>query len=72
MREGVTIVDPATTYIDAEAELAADTRLWPGTIIQGAAKIAGGCEIGPYAVIENAVVKAARAWARLRVYGRVR
>ena len=35
MREGVTIVDPASTYIDAEAVILADTRLWPGTMIQG-------------------------------------
>jgi len=57
MREGVTIVDPASTYIDAEAVLSPDTRLWPGTIIQGAARIGSHCEIGPYTVVESAVVK---------------
>jgi bifunctional UDP-N-acetylglucosamine pyrophosphorylase/glucosamine-1-phosphate N-acetyltransferase len=57
MREGVTIVDPASTYIDAEAVLAPDTRLWPGTIIQGASRIGSNCEIGPYTVVESSVVK---------------
>jgi bifunctional UDP-N-acetylglucosamine pyrophosphorylase / glucosamine-1-phosphate N-acetyltransferase len=69
MREGVTIVDPASTYIDSEAVLHADTRLWPGTIIQGASRIGVNCEIGPYTILENAVVKdGARVgpFARLR------
>ncbi len=57
MREGVTIVDPATTYIDAEAVIHPDTRLWPGTIIQGASRVGSHCEIGPYTILENAVVK---------------
>jgi bifunctional UDP-N-acetylglucosamine pyrophosphorylase/glucosamine-1-phosphate N-acetyltransferase len=56
MLAGVTIVDPATTYISAEARLSADTTLWPGTIIRGASRIGSGCEIGPYTVIENASV----------------
>jgi len=69
MREGVTIVDPGSTYIDAEAVIQPDSRLWPGTFIQGATKIGTGCEIGPYTVLENAVVKdGARVgpFARLR------
>ena len=70
MREGVTIVDPASTYIDAEAVLAPDTRLWPGTIIQGASRIGSHCEIGPYTVVEEVrLLKTARKvgpFARLR------
>jgi bifunctional UDP-N-acetylglucosamine pyrophosphorylase/glucosamine-1-phosphate N-acetyltransferase len=57
MRAGVTIVDPASTYIDANATLQSDTRIWPGTIIQGPCHIGKGCEIGPYTVIENSVIK---------------
>src|SRR5258706_2581565 len=57
MREGVTILDPASTYIDLEAVIHPDTRLWPGTIIQGATRIGSRCEIGPYTILENAVVK---------------
>ncbi len=69
MREGVTIVDPSTTYIDSEAVLHSDTRIWPGTMIQGASKVGTNCEIGPYTILENAVVKdGARVgpFARLR------
>src|SRR5258708_496893 len=39
MREGVTIIDPSTTYIDLDAVIHPDTRLWPGTIILGASRI---------------------------------
>jgi bifunctional UDP-N-acetylglucosamine pyrophosphorylase / glucosamine-1-phosphate N-acetyltransferase len=69
MREGVTIVDPGSTYIDADAVLWPDARLWPGTIILGSSRIGSRCEIGPYAVLEGAVVKdGARVgpFARLR------
>jgi bifunctional UDP-N-acetylglucosamine pyrophosphorylase/glucosamine-1-phosphate N-acetyltransferase len=69
MREGVTIMDSASTYIDSEAAIGADTRLWPGTIIQGATRIGSNCEIGPYTILENAIVKdGARVgpFARLR------
>jgi bifunctional UDP-N-acetylglucosamine pyrophosphorylase/glucosamine-1-phosphate N-acetyltransferase len=69
MREGVTIIDPASTYIDADATIHPDTRLWPGTIIQGAAKIGSHCEIGPYTVIDNAAVKDG---ARVGPFARVR
>ena len=35
MRNGVTIVDPATTTIDAEVEIGQDARIEPGTILAG-------------------------------------
>ena len=35
MREGVTMVDPATTYLDAEVELEPDVRILPNTILGG-------------------------------------
>jgi len=69
MREGVTVVDPATTYIDDRATIGQDTRLWPGTVIQGASVIGSGCELGPYTVIENAILRdnvKAGPFARLR------
>ncbi len=47
MDEGVTIVDPNTTYIDAEVEIGRDTTIWPGTFIQGKTRIGEGCEVGP-------------------------
>ena len=35
MRNGVTIVDPATTTIDAEVEIGQDARIEPGTVLAG-------------------------------------
>lgn len=47
MRQGVTMVDPTNTYIDATVTLASDVTLFPGTILQGACTIGAGTEIGP-------------------------
>jgi bifunctional UDP-N-acetylglucosamine pyrophosphorylase/glucosamine-1-phosphate N-acetyltransferase len=69
MREGVTILDPATTYIEATAVLTRDTRIWPGTVIRGDSRIGTGCEIGPYTIIEGAIVKDG---ARVGPFARIR
>jgi bifunctional UDP-N-acetylglucosamine pyrophosphorylase/glucosamine-1-phosphate N-acetyltransferase len=45
MAAGVTIVDPATTYIDGEVEVGPDTVIHPGVLIQGRSKIGSACEI---------------------------
>ncbi|MGC8480608.1 MAG: bifunctional UDP-N-acetylglucosamine diphosphorylase/glucosamine-1-phosphate N-acetyltransferase GlmU [Acidimicrobiales bacterium] len=47
MTAGVTIVDPLSTYIDAEVEIGGDTTIWPQTFLSGATAIAQNCEIGP-------------------------
>jgi bifunctional UDP-N-acetylglucosamine pyrophosphorylase / glucosamine-1-phosphate N-acetyltransferase len=47
MRNGVTIVDPATTTIDAEVEIGQDARIEPGTILAGATVVAQDAVIGP-------------------------
>jgi bifunctional UDP-N-acetylglucosamine pyrophosphorylase/glucosamine-1-phosphate N-acetyltransferase len=44
---GVTMVDPARTYIDATVRLGTDVTIFPGTILQGATSIGNGCELGP-------------------------
>lgn len=46
-RAGVTIQDPATTWIDADVSIEPDTLILPGTYLQGATSIAGGATIGP-------------------------
>ena len=51
MAAGVTIVDPATTYIDAEVAIGADTVLRPNTFLGSGSRIGSGCEIGPSAQI---------------------
>ena len=56
MSAGVTLVDPQTTWIDAEVEIESDAVVHPFTVIRGASRIASGAEIGPHAVIVGAVV----------------
>ena len=45
MAAGVTIVDPATTYIDQDVDIGADTIIHPGVTIEGATRIGNACEI---------------------------
>jgi bifunctional UDP-N-acetylglucosamine pyrophosphorylase / glucosamine-1-phosphate N-acetyltransferase len=47
MLEGVTVVDPATTWVHASVDLAPDVILLPGTSLEGATSIAAGARIGP-------------------------
>lgn len=71
--EGVTIVDPATTWIDDDAKLAADVTILPHTQILGATVIGAGATVGPDTTLvdcevgEDAVVK--RTDANLAVIG---
>src|SRR5690606_30199245 len=72
-REGVTIVDPATTWIDDDATLAPDVTILPNTHILRATTIAAGATIGPDTSLvdcevgEDAVVR--RTDATLAVIG---
>ena len=45
MAAGVTLIDPATTYIDADVEIGGDTVIHPGAIIEGQSRIGSACEI---------------------------
>src|SRR5207253_1393973 len=56
MAAGVTIVDPATTWIEPTVELAADTTILPFTILRGSTRIETGAEIGPHSVAVDARV----------------
>jgi bifunctional UDP-N-acetylglucosamine pyrophosphorylase / glucosamine-1-phosphate N-acetyltransferase len=47
MHKGVTMVDPARTYVDTTVELATDVTLFPDTILQGSCVVGAGSEIGP-------------------------
>ncbi|MGB3375261.1 MAG: bifunctional UDP-N-acetylglucosamine diphosphorylase/glucosamine-1-phosphate N-acetyltransferase GlmU [Microbacterium sp.] len=72
-REGVTVIDPATTWIDDDAKLSADVTILPNTQILRASVIAAGATIGPDTTLidcevgEDAVVK--RTDANLAVIG---
>lgn len=56
MLEGVTLVDPAATYIDVGVTLARDTVVHPNTHLRGGTRIGEGCVIGPNAVLRDSVV----------------
>ncbi|MCX7842314.1 MAG: bifunctional UDP-N-acetylglucosamine diphosphorylase/glucosamine-1-phosphate N-acetyltransferase GlmU [Clostridia bacterium] len=47
MQEGVTIIDPKATYIDAGVRIGTDTIIYPGAIIEGDTEIGEECIIGP-------------------------
>ncbi len=59
MLEGVTIVDPDTTYIGPDVTIGGDTIIYPGTHLQGTTKIGAACRIGPNAVIVDSATGAA-------------
>ncbi|WP_153505569.1 bifunctional UDP-N-acetylglucosamine diphosphorylase/glucosamine-1-phosphate N-acetyltransferase GlmU [Cumulibacter manganitolerans] len=73
MREGVTIVDPQTTWIDADVELASDVTLLPGTHLAGATKVDEGATVGPDCTIIDCEIGAGasvvRTHAELAVVG---
>ena len=56
MLAGVTMLDPASTYIEASVTIGKDTIVMPNTYIQGATAIGEGCEIGPNAHIRNSQI----------------
>ena len=56
MSEGVTIVDPASTYIDAGVTIGQDATIYPFTFLEGTSKIGAGAEVGPQArVIDSEI-----------------
>ena len=57
MREGVTIIDPTTTWIDITAKLSHDVTIHPGSTIMGTTTIAKGAVIGPRTSLKDCVVK---------------
>jgi bifunctional UDP-N-acetylglucosamine pyrophosphorylase/glucosamine-1-phosphate N-acetyltransferase len=61
MLAGVTIVDPASTWIDAGVEIEPDATVHPFTVIRGEVRIATGVEIGPFAYIRPVTEIAAGA-----------
>jgi len=56
MRQGVTLMDPPTIYIDARVEVAPDTVILPGTHLIGRTTVGGGCRIGPNAILRDMTV----------------
>lgn len=58
MLAGVTVVDPATTWVDVEVELERDVTLLPGTQLFGSTRVAEGAVVGPDTTLTDVVVEA--------------
>jgi bifunctional UDP-N-acetylglucosamine pyrophosphorylase/glucosamine-1-phosphate N-acetyltransferase len=54
MLAGVTVVDPGSTWVEVEVEIAADARIEPGTSLRGATKVGGGTTVGPLTTLVDA------------------
>ncbi|MDD2523973.1 MAG: bifunctional UDP-N-acetylglucosamine diphosphorylase/glucosamine-1-phosphate N-acetyltransferase GlmU [Endomicrobiia bacterium] len=56
MSDGITIIDPTTTYIDNDVIIGQDTVIKPNTSIEGKVKIGKNCQIGPNTCICNSLI----------------
>jgi bifunctional UDP-N-acetylglucosamine pyrophosphorylase/glucosamine-1-phosphate N-acetyltransferase len=55
---GVTLVDPATTYVDTTVRLAPDVAIFPGVVLQGSTVVGEGAELGPGTRLVDCIVGA--------------
>jgi bifunctional UDP-N-acetylglucosamine pyrophosphorylase/glucosamine-1-phosphate N-acetyltransferase len=58
MEAGVTVVDPATTWVEPDVEIEADTVIHPFTVLRGRTVVRTGAEIGPHVVAVDAEIGA--------------
>ena len=56
MLNGVTIIDPNTTYIDWQVEIGLDSVIYPNTYLQGSTRIGQQCTIGPSSLMLDTTV----------------
>jgi bifunctional UDP-N-acetylglucosamine pyrophosphorylase/glucosamine-1-phosphate N-acetyltransferase len=56
MLNGVTIIDPRSTYIAPDVRIGEDSIIYPNTTIMGNCSIGSDCEIGPDSYLENTVI----------------
>jgi bifunctional UDP-N-acetylglucosamine pyrophosphorylase/glucosamine-1-phosphate N-acetyltransferase len=71
MHSGVTVVDPATTWVDVTATVAPDALLEPGVQLRGTTAVAGGAVIGPDSTLVDTTVGEGAAVVRSHVLGAV-
>lgn len=57
MQEGVTVVDPSSTFVDSTVSIGRDSILNPFTVIRGTTTIGTNCQIGPHAVLSNCQIE---------------
>jgi bifunctional UDP-N-acetylglucosamine pyrophosphorylase/glucosamine-1-phosphate N-acetyltransferase len=53
MAEGVTLIDPATTYIEPTVTVGRDTVIWPNTHLQGQTVVGENCVLGPNTLVRD-------------------
>ena len=56
MESGVTLIAPETSLIDMDVEIASDTTVGPGCVLQNGTRIGHDCVIGPHAVIRSSSI----------------
>ena len=56
LANGVTLIDPDSTYIDQDVTIGQDTIIWPNSYLQGTTAIGEDCVIGPGAIVRDAQV----------------
>jgi len=56
MEAGVTIVDPASTYIEADVTIGMDTVIYPNTYLRGKTSVGENCVLGPDTIIEDSQI----------------
>ena len=57
MENGVTLIDPNSTYIGDDVEIGKDTIIYPGNVIEGNTKIGEGVMIYPNSRISNSIIE---------------
>jgi bifunctional UDP-N-acetylglucosamine pyrophosphorylase/glucosamine-1-phosphate N-acetyltransferase len=58
MLDGVTVVDPAAAWVEAEVEIEPDATLEPGCVLSGATRIGAGAVVGPFTTLIDTVLGA--------------
>ena len=58
MLNGVTMVDPATSWLDADVVVEPDAVIHPFTILRGSTRVGAGAEVGPHTVAVDAEIGA--------------
>ncbi len=69
MRDGVTVVDPQTTWVDVTCSVGADAVLEPGTQLRGSTTVATGAVVGPDTTLVDCVVDADASVVRSHCLG---
>lgn len=57
LENGITIIDPASTYIGVDVEIGQDTIIYPGNVLEGNTVIGENCILYPNSRINNSVIK---------------